>query len=623
MITEISFPKELTDPVGLQPATLKDLGQLVILAGPNGAGKSRYLRLIESTGDAVSKATTEIQSLNQRKQTIDSLIKQDHAIKPVLDANLKEIQEQLARFKETLNNIKTANKNQHPPRFIHLRYNANGNTGHDPLSSSPSSIDSTAASNRRGGFEQAQQSINAYAHEIARTIYDSEHPRTRNLPELQAGLSDTQQFNKTLNSLLQSEITFSLNNQRRIITQFRGRPFDPAELSKGELLLFVWAILLHRQREWLRGAYLLLDEPENHLHPDVCIRTLKALQNDILGPDGQIWVATHSIPLIAYAKLDAIHFVDNGRIEYAGNKIELVLNRLLGGQDGRDQLRTLMADADELAFETFAAQCLLPPGVAEPSSGDPQMQQITNAVRSTKVLDEPLRILDFAAGQGRLASALEEIKRTSPSSNFLYYAFHEPAFASENELRECQRQIAGLNQPGSPSDYLLKTLDHLTLPGSKPIDVVTMCNVLHEIPVRNWIRHFRDIHKVLADDGYLLIVEDQLPSVGELPHEGGYIIMDELALKHLFGSQDAVRTVSIERDGRLTAFGIARNHLLKATTQTLEKAILQVKSHALSQLRQIRDTRMNGRSMRVGRKHAHFTMLYANAHLASEEFPSN
>jgi hypothetical protein len=47
MFTEFAFSRELTDPLGLQPAKLHNLGQMVVLVGPNGAGKSRYLQLVE------------------------------------------------------------------------------------------------------------------------------------------------------------------------------------------------------------------------------------------------------------------------------------------------------------------------------------------------------------------------------------------------------------------------------------------------------------------------------------------------------------------------------------------------------------------------------------------------
>ncbi|MFY0581555.1 hypothetical protein ACN28S_51380 [Cystobacter fuscus] len=152
------------------------------------------------------------------------------------------------------------------------------------------------------------------------------------------------------------------------------------------------------------------------------------------------------------------------------------------------------------------------------------------------------------------------------------------------------------------------------------MDLVVMCNVLHEIPVRQWLECFARIHEVLADDGQLVILEDQFPSVGELPHANGYIILDDLALMELFGSQEAVRTLSLEKNGRLTAFGIPRQFLRNASASTIHKALEKVKRKAKNGLRLLREEGQERRSFQMGRLHAHYALLHSNALLALDEY---
>jgi predicted ATPase len=166
----------------------------------------------------------------------------------------------------------------------------------------PGAIEKQADAGTQEGFSGAAISVPAYFHEVARIFYDSEHPRQKESGLLAQRLEDAHAFNRVLEKFLGARIECGLDARGRPLAFFRGRRFLPEELSEGEQILIIWTILLHRQKEHLRGAVVTIDEPENHLHPDACIRALDALRSDdILGPEGQIWLATHSVPLIAYA----------------------------------------------------------------------------------------------------------------------------------------------------------------------------------------------------------------------------------------------------------------------------------------------------------------------------------
>lgn len=575
MFTEFDFPASLTSKRGLQPASLRNLGQLVVLVGPNGAGKSRYLQIAELIISGIG--TTQ----------------EDFETAQVLHALTMTADERARHLKRIAPGLRGAERGV-KAKVVTLTYASSQDYGEDPLTVPPNDADSRVALNTSGGFESASESIYDYFFEVARALHDAKHPDTRDLPAIQQGLEDARAFNQILKALLLAEIEPGLNANRRVIARFRGRVFNPRELSMGELILAGWAIVLHRQKAWLSGSCVLIDEPENHLHPDVCIRALDALRKQILGSDGQNWLATHSVPLIAYAGIESAHFVDGGAIEYAGNKIEKVLDRLLGGPEGRSRLRALMADADEIAFDVFAAQSLLPPGVVSAQDSDPQQAQMLNATRNLGMGKENVRILDFAAGRGRLAAALLGA-RAAANRRFTYYAFHDPNFSDPGDRQECMEHIQSLEQEGAPETYLLDTLEGLMVRDAPRMDLVVMCNVLHE--------------------------KDQSPPTGELPHANGYVILDELGLQHLFDSKEAVLRMPAKKDGRLTAFSIPRAFLPRVQPQTIGRALASVKRKAEEQIRQIRAKGKAKRTFQLGRLHAHITVLYANAQLASREFP--
>jgi SAM-dependent methyltransferase len=504
-----------------------------------------------------------------------------------------------------------------PRPAIRLRYSIEKVAVHDPSDMPPRRANSLVEANTEGGFESALTSLHAYAFQVARAYGQADHPAFKDFQRVQEAREDAESFNTVLEAIMGVGLQFTVDSHSNLIPVFRNRVFDPEELSHGEKVLMTWAIMLHRQKAWLKGAQILIDEPENHLHPDVCIKAIEALQTQILGPGGQIWIATHSVPLIAYAGLESVHLVDNGSLQYAGNQIELVLNRLLGGSEGRDRLRALMADASELAFEGYAAQCLLPPGVVSAKDGDLQQAQMSESAKMLGTGKKVVRILDFGAGRGRLAAALKA-EGTSADRTFIYHAYDE--FSSETDQAECLRQITALGQEGEPKSYLIESLDYLRLPDAPRMDLVVMCNVLHELPVKKWLRVFEDLAAVLAPDGHLVILEDQLPTVGELPHPHGYIILDELALKALFGSSQAVLTLPPSKDGRLTAFAISRSTLLQVTLQGIRQALEMVSRRAKQKIQEIRTRTEKERSHQLGRQHAHYTLLYANAQLALEEY---
>ena len=111
-----------------------------------------------------------------------------------------------------------------------------------------------------------------------------------------------------------------------------GLPIEKAQLSDGQSVLLQLALAIHAQETNLKDLIIIMDEPENHLHPFAVIEVIEKIRS--LVTDGQIWIATHSIPILSHFGAEYIWFMENGSIEYAGGKnSRKVLTSLLGSDD--------------------------------------------------------------------------------------------------------------------------------------------------------------------------------------------------------------------------------------------------------------------------------------------------
>lgn len=91
-----------------------------------------------------------------------------------------------------------------------------------------------------------------------------------------------------------------------------GFPMGKANLSDGQKILLQFCLVIYSQETALKDLILILDEPENHLHPSVIIETLDRIQK--CNSNGQIRIATHSIPLLAHFDPSLIWYAENNKI---------------------------------------------------------------------------------------------------------------------------------------------------------------------------------------------------------------------------------------------------------------------------------------------------------------------
>jgi len=581
----------------------RNLGKVVILAGANGSGKSRYLRALGTALDAARDAQGKVREqyvalMNSQPKGSD--VEAYHAVIRAIDARSA---------------FSWDGKPNDFPVCIRLTHDTSKRIDDDRQQTTATRSRIVQACASTIGFSSAFTGQHVYVAKIARDIFGGGHATALEDTELSQRAEDAKAFNGIVQALLGAEVGFGVDASSEQIPTLFGREYAEKELSSGQKILLAWAIILHRQRASLENAIVLIDEPENHLHPDVCIRALERLRDGVLGQHGQIWLATHSIPLIAWAGADALHAVSNGSVAYAGNAVADVINSLAGGPSGREQLRTFLADADQFGFFHFIAECLGGPGVVASKDGDPQEHSFAALVGELLKTRARLRVLDFGSGRGRLADALSKCFAEQPELARLDYFGFDP---SAEHLGERERAVARLVAAGGSAAVNIERLGTLQVTGNG-VDLVVLCNVLHEIPTSEWQSTLADCRKVLSVDGSLVVIEDQYPSVGELPHDRGFVLLDYSEMAQMFGGKDSVVDLSVTIDPRhrerITVFELYAVSLSHFSIPQMNSALGIVRDRARRELKRLRGEAGEQRQ-RAGRLHALHAMLWMSAKFA-------
>jgi hypothetical protein len=112
-------------------------------------------------------------------------------------------------------------------------------------------------------------------------------------------------------------------------------------------------------------------------------------------------------------------------------------------------------------------------------------------------------------------------------------------------------------------------------------------------------------------------MEDLLPPVGELPNKRGYLLLDEYGLGQLFGDPKGLKVLR-KREERLLAVEVPKPLVARVTNDTRSKALRHLADSAKEKVALLRNQAAAAPSHRLGREHAHYSMLYTNASLALE-----
>lgn len=386
--------------------------------------------------------------------------------------------------------------------------------------------------------------------------------------------------------------------------------FNPNEISPGELMLFYFSLLI----SYLsiikdKKVIIIIDEPEQHLHPQKQIEVLKwLLEAPIVS---EIWVATHSIFLIPYFEFDQIILLSNHNIVPRDSKLYLRTVESLLGQENLDVFG-FMNNQDAWLYNKFIMECFFDPKVVGRTVKNDE--QVTAVLRKIKAnhTGRPLNIMDYGAGKARF---WECFKMEVP----------DPA-----DRRELMRYRA--YEPNPPEDFIYDSsiavydsLKEVFLKTEKE-DVVLLLNVLHEIPLNHWEETFKRINFLLAENGYLIIVETKTLSCGEQPNGvNGYILLDQPEMKILF--KNAI-VIDDDRIKRSNVWVISKEDLNSITTDQISNCLIRFQRRIEIMLKREYEKKLEsqqnkGSTNMSPRAYAFYSQQYINLKFAIDLYMRN
>lgn len=479
------------------------------------------------------------------------------------------------------------------------------------------------------GSNNAQENAPAYVRGVLRAATLAGRSGRGTSAEDKAALENEKALLDLMSTLMGSNVRLQLGSSLNL--EIGGVSSNLDSLSPGQQVLFQFACMLHAQQADLGNCVVLMDEPENHLHPKVLVEVVDRIISSLAG--GQLWVATHSVPLVAHLAADdssCLWLVDDGKVKSAKRAPADVLYSLMGGPDGTERLRDFLRLPEHFATVRFLAQCLEPPGVVGVDVTDPQTTQIRDIVHaSSRKLNKKLRLLDFGAGKARLLRTLAD-GSTNPADWLDYFAFDIDPTNEASRIAE----IKLVYPDSSPQE---RSLDSRALETGRidngSVHVIVMCNVLHEIDPDEWRHLFGtegQLSRLLHPQGHLLIVEDYGIAIGERAHRYGFLLLDEPELVNLFDVKEADRKSGAfvrsspqnsKFKDRLVAHLVAADCVRRFTAATQRTAIQSLKSRMAKDLKTLLAVEKAARSSHEGRTYARTAQLAANAGLWCDDHP--
>ncbi len=403
--------------------------------------------------------------------------------------------------------------------------------------------------------------------------------------------------------------TLKLSRDTNKNALFFGRAIDGDELSPGQKYLLRMAVALYLNKG-KHDVIFLLDEPETHLHPNVLIRFYDKLREEF--PKSQIWIATHSIALIAhieqkYESDSSIFYFENGKVSTLRSNSEPLIRGLVGGDDNWNAYFHFLVEPDAYASNKFAIECLTSPDVKPGTKRKDEQAGLVIDKLTNKI------VVDYGAGRGRLISGIQEwltekgVKINEVVKEFRAFDIKQENGEDNEYKAECLR---AMNEHGLGERYFD---DIEKLKSESPADYVFMVNVLHEIDPGFWVGLFANIAKLLKDDGFLIIVEQKELTIGEKAYKNGFIILTEKSAKALF---DTSIDINSPKDIKSIEFKIPKP-ALSCTREKITSCLTLLMSESLDVVKHIRQNThiADGEHYKFGLKLAFWEHQHTNSEL--------
>jgi ABC-type multidrug transport system ATPase subunit len=630
-IIKIDIPEEQIH-FGLRRIKMDKLGQIVLLAGKNGSGKTRLLNQILQT----IAHKPQLRIINQAKKIIkqsqESLNRERNALSDYYQAikngrgelyereienikrNIKAYENEINNQQSFLNwNLIETNELKEEYKitpFVPKQLNIVDSSSYNKkdVLNKANIIDSVGVINLPGGTLAKIQVVQD-------RWFNATHQNSMlKAEEKEKAIIQYNRLKEIIKIFLDTELERNIDGEPLLF----GFPQGKSNLSDGQKILLQLCLAIYSQEKSLDELVLFLDEPENHLHPAALIETVDRIIKST--KNGQIWISTHSIPLLSHFDPSTIWYIENNSVSYAGNSTESVLQSLIGDENQIGKLQDFIALPGIHALNRHAFESLFHPLPVMTGKNDPQTLQIKHELKKHLNDEKEIRILDFGCGQGRLLANIFEATK-SDTEEFLssldYVAYDKFDFEKNN----CLNIIGSIYK--NPIERYFNDFSKLFAKyDKKSFDIVVMCNVLHEIDPKNWVKLFSKKGSVidcLSENGVLLIVEDQQMPVGEKAYQKGFIVLDTPELKELFEIKESDTDFGFSdarEDGRLKAHRIPSKYLKRISKESRLSALESLHKKASDKIIEIRNKEINYKN---GKIHGFWVQQYANTGLALQE----
>ena len=198
--------------------------------------------------------------------------------------------------------------------------------------------------------------------ELALEEISNEIFKNQDTPPRKSKEKAIKQITKALNGMDLTTRLVDLESKELIFESVNGQKIKFEDLSSGEQSLYFRAIYLSKLNP--ENSIIMVDEPEDSLHPTWQEQVLKLYQN--VGENNQVIVATHSPQVIGSANPNEVFLLD-----IQGNQIEAVHPRYTQGHSIKYILKEMGADPNDLVViqKVDAYLELLRKGLAETKEG--------------------------------------------------------------------------------------------------------------------------------------------------------------------------------------------------------------------------------------------------------------
>lgn len=634
-ITKVNIPaKEVFDD-GLGYIKMDKLGHVVLIAGENGSGKTRLLHKIKtclskkpnltalrSATQTIETYKKSIETSEKNREKVSSQIGGISDLGTELKRQIEQIERQIIEFKkvikiqENILNWSLIETSEQSEQYRVIDYVPKSLDLLDCNKLPKQQLTNEANRIKELGITNLERCVFAAIQQLQDRYWHATHQKsTISESETDTIIESYERLEEYIKIFLNADLTRSADGDAKLF----GFRLGETKLSDGQKVLLQFCTLIHAQETRLSDLILFMDEPENHLHPSVLIEVIDKIQESVT--NGQIWIATHSIPLLAHFDPSSIWYMEDGKISYAGKETDKVLKGLLGDEEEISRLADFISLPAQFAMNKFAYQCLFSPLTVSTGKDDPQTNQINVIIKKLREDRKNIRVLDYGAGKGRLAATiydLEEENGQDTIKDWLEYIAFDRDTKDKDLCENAIQRIYGDSTTRYFCDEtaLLSTLD------KHSFDIVVMCNVFHEIDPNDWFNLFSAeglILQMLKNEGVLLMVEDQLIPVGEKAYQKGFLVLDTLQLKRLFKikEEDSLFKIFDARgDGRLKAHLIPKQYLTRIDKESRVEAIRMIEKQTVEQITAIRSREA---SFNNGRLHSFWSQQLVNSKFALKE----